>query len=101
MSNKDITIQEIEALLKARENKIKNMETITKDSITKINNLNKSLDIEEKKLLNLLSDITYNSEKIESLDDGLSTKDLSSRVGEISQNMRKIRTTLATIIRKG
>jgi len=101
MSNRDITIQEIEELLKSRQTKINIMETITKNSRIKLNKMNKSLDIEERKLLSLLSDITYNSEKVESLDDGLSSEDLSSRVGEISKNMRKIRTTLATIIRKG
>lgn len=101
MSNKDITIQEIEALLKSRQGKINNMEQITKKNITKLKKLNSSLDTEEKKLLRILSDIAYNSEIIESLDDGLTEEDLTSRIDEVSKNMRKIRTNLADIIRKG
>lgn len=101
MSNKDITIQEIEALLKSRQGKIDNMEQITKKNITKLKKLNSSLDTEEKKLLRILSDIAYNSEIIESLDDGLTEEDLTSRIDEVSKNMRKIRTNLADIIRKG
>lgn len=100
MSNKDITIQEIEELLKSRQDKINNMEQMTKNNVTKLKKLNSSLDSEEKKLLMILSDIAYNSEIIESLDDGLTDEDLTSRINKVSKNMRKIRTNLANIIRK-
>jgi chromosome segregation ATPase len=99
----DISIKDIEELLESKQEKIDSMENMTKSSREKLKKLNNKLDEQESKLINIVSDVTNTQLEIDNLEDfnENENKDFSKKIKEVLTNMRKIRLSLADIVRKG
>ena len=103
MTSRDISIQDIEQLLESRQTKIKDMENMTKGSREKLKKINKKLDEQEKQLIEIISNIALSQREVDNLDDFNVNNDqvFAKKIKDILNNMRKIRLSLADIIRKG
>ena len=102
-SGRDISIQDIEQLLESRQTKINDMENMTKGSREKLKKINKKLDEQEKQLIEIISNIALSQREVDNLDDFNVNNDqvFAKKIKDILNDMRKIRLTLADIIRKG
>ena len=102
-SSGDISIQDIQQLLESRETKIKYMETMTRSSREKLKKINTKLDEQEKQLIEIISNIALSQREVDNLDDFNVNNDqvFAKKIKDILNNMRKIRLSLADIIRKG
>jgi DNA-binding transcriptional MerR regulator len=102
-SGRDISIQDIEQLLESRQTKINDMENMTKGSREKLKKINKKLDEQEKQLIEIISNIALSQREVDNLDDFNVNNDqvFAKKIKDILNNMRKIRLSLADIIRKG
>ena len=102
-SSRDISIQDIEQLLESRQIKIKDMETMTKGSREKLKKINTKLDEQEKQLIEIISNIALSQREVDNLDDFNVNNDqaFAKKIKDILNDMRKIRLSLADIIRKG
>ena len=102
-SSRDISIQDIEQLLESRQMKIKDMETMTRSSREKLKKINTKLDEQEKQLIEIISNIALSQREVDNLDDFNVNNDqvFAKKIKDILNNMRKIRLSLADIIRKG
>jgi hypothetical protein len=102
-SGRDISIQDIEQLLESRQTKINDMENMTKGSREKLKKINKKLDEQEKQLIEIISNIALSQREVDNLDDFNVNNDqvFAKKIKDILNNMRKIRVSLADIIRKG
>ena len=103
MTSRDISIQDIEQLLESRQTKINDMENMTKGSREKLKKINKKLDEQEKQLIEIISNIALSQREVDNLDDFNVNNDqvFAKKIKDILNNMRKIRLSLADIIRKG
>lgn len=103
MTSRDISIQDIEQLLQSRETKIKDMETMTRSSREKLKKINTKLDEQEKQLIEIISNIALSQREVDNLDDFNVNNDqvFAKKIKDILNDMRKIRLSLADIIRKG
>lgn len=102
-SGRDISIQDIEQLLESRRMKIKDMENMTTSSREKLKKINKKLDEQEKQLIEIISSIAQSQREVDNLDDFNVNNDqvFAKKIKDILNDMRKIRLSLADIIRKG
>ena len=102
-SGRDISIQDIEQLLESRQTKINDMESMTKGSREKLKKINKKLDEQEKQLIEIISNIALSQREVDNLDDFNVNNDqaFAKKIKDILNDMRKIRLSLADIIRKG
>ena len=102
-SGHDISIQDIEQLLESRQTKINDMENMTKGSREKLKKINKKLDEQEKQLIEIISNIALSQREVDNLDDFNVNNDqvFAKKIKDILNDMRKIRLSLADIIRKG
>lgn len=102
-SGRDISIQDIEQLLESRQMKIKDMENMTTSSREKLKKINKKLDEQEKQLIEIISNIALSQREVDNLDDFNVNNDqaFAKKIKDILNDMRKIRLSLADIIRKG
>ena len=102
-SGRDISIQDIEQLLESRQTKINDMENMTKGSREKLKKINKKLDEQEKQLIEIISNIALSQREVDNLDDFNVNNDqvFAKKIKDILNNTRKIRLSLADIIRKG
>ena len=102
-SSRDISIQDIEQLLESRQMKIKDMENMTTSSREKLKKINTKLDEQEKQLIEIISNIALSQREVDNLDDFNVNNDqvFAKKIKDILNNMRKIRLSLADIIRKG
>jgi len=103
MTSRDISIQDIEQLLESRQMKIKDMENMTTSSREKLKKINKKLDEQEKQLIEIISNIALSQREVDNLDDFNVNNDqvFAKKIKDILNDMRKIRLSLADIIRKG
>jgi chromosome segregation ATPase len=101
-NQKDITIEEIGKLLQREQNRIESMENTTNKSREKIKKINRQLDEQEKHLVEIITNITYAQQSIDNLEDfnENDNTDFTTQINEILANMRKIRLTLANVIKK-
>ena len=101
-NQKDITIEDIGKLLQREQNRIESMENTTNKSREKIKKINRQLDEQEKHLVEIITNITYAQQSIDNLEDfnENDNTDFTTQINEILANMRKIRLTLANVIKK-
>ena len=99
----DISITDIKELLETKQAKIDSMENMTKSSREKLKKINNKLDEQESKLINIVNDVTNTQLEIDNLEDfnENENKDFSKKIKDVLTNLRKIRLSLADIIRKG
>jgi hypothetical protein len=102
-SGRDISIQDIKQLLESKQTKIKDMETMTRSSREKLKKINTKLDKQEKQLIEIISNIALSQREVDNLDDFNVNNDqvFAKKIKDILNDMRKIRLSLADIIRKG
>jgi hypothetical protein len=102
-SGRDISIRDIEKLLESKQTKINDMESMTKGSREKLKKINKKLDDQEKQLIEIISNIALSQREVDNLDDFNVNNDqvFAKKIKDILNDMRKIRLSLADIIRKG
>jgi hypothetical protein len=102
-SGRDISIRDIEKLLESRQSKINDMESMTKGSREKLKKINTKLDEQEKQLIEIISNIALSQREVDNLDDFNVNNDqvFANKIKDILNDMRKIRLSLANIIRKG
>ena len=102
-SGRDISIRDIEKLLESKQTKINDMESMTKGSREKLKKINKKLDDQEKQLIEIISNIALSQREVDNLDDFNVNNDqvFAKKIKVILNDMRKIRLSLADIIRKG
>ena len=76
---------------------------MTKGSREKLKKINKKLDEQEKQLIEIISNIALSQREVDNLDDFNVNNDqvFAKKIKDILNNMRKIRLSLADIIRKG
>jgi len=99
----DISITDIKELLESKQAQIDSMENMTKSSREKLKKINNKLDEQESKLINIVNDVTNTQLEIDNLEDfnENENKDFSKKIKDVLTNLRKIRLSLADIIRKG
>jgi uncharacterized protein YPO0396 len=103
MSKPDTSMNEIEELLQQQQVKINSMEDITKSSREKLELINKRMDVEKDRLIELIMEITESEQYVSSMDSNELSRDnreLTKRIDKVLDNLRKIRNSLADIIRK-
>jgi len=102
MSDKDISLDEIKTLLREKQNKINDMEAMSVKSRKKLELINKKIDAQNEELLQLLVNITDSEQDVSSMDskEVLTKKnELTNKINKVLDNLRKIRNSLAEIIR--
>lgn len=102
MTSRDISIEDIEKLLESSQTKINDMETMTIGSREKLKKINKKLDEQEKQLIEIIANMAESQRKVDNLDDFNLNNDkvFAKKIKYILNDMRKIRLSLANIIRK-
>ena len=102
MSDKDISLDEIKTLLREKQNKINDMEAMSVKSRKKLELINKKIDAQNEELLQLLVNITDSEQDVSTMDstEVLTKKnELTNKINKVLYNLRKIRNSLAEIIR--
>lgn len=100
---KDVNMEDIEQILQSNQSNMINMNTMTKNSREKLDKINRKMDEQQKILIELIYELSNNQKEIDDLDD-YNTSDnnaFSKKIDDVQKNMRKIKSSLATIIRKG
>jgi len=100
-NQKDITIEEIGKLLQREQNRIESMENTSTKSREKIQKINRQLDEQEKQIVEIITNIAYAQQSIDNLEDFNENDDsnFTIQINDILANMRKIRLTLANVIK--
>jgi uncharacterized protein YoxC len=98
---KDTSIDEIENLLREKQHNIQDMEKLTKNSREKLKKINERIDKQHEILLNLITEIGFISQTVDNFNDYNEEDDqnFSKDVKNVLQELRKIRNSLADIIR--
>jgi uncharacterized protein YoxC len=98
---KDTSIDEIENLLRVKQHNIQDMEKLTKNSREKLKKINERIDKQHEILLNLITEIGFISQTVDNFNDYNEEDDqnFSKDVKNVLQELRKIRNSLADIIR--
>jgi len=100
----DITLTQINELLQQKKDSISDLEVISDRSREKLRLINKKINDQEKELLNIIIHITESEQYVSTLDTKNvlnSPNELNKRINKVLDNMRKIRNSLADIIRGG
>jgi len=98
---KDVTVEEIENMLREKQLDIRGMDQMTKSSREKLKKINKKMDTQEKKLIEIVTKLTTNEAMIGALDNyNEGNIDFSKEIETVTNNLRNIRSSLADIIRK-
>lgn len=98
---KDVTVEEIENMLREKQLDIRGMDKMTKSSREKLKKINKKMDTQEKKLIEIVTKLTTNEAMIGALDNyNEGNIDFSKEIETVTNNLRNIRSSLADIIRK-
>ena len=102
MSNKDISLDEIKTMLREKQSKINDMESMSIKSRKNLELINKKIDAQNEQLLQLLVNITDSEQDVSTMD---STEvlnkqnELTNKINKVLDNLRNIRNSLAEIIR--
>lgn len=100
----DITLAQIDELLQRKKNSLTDLEGVSKRSREKLRLINKQINSQEEELLNIIMYITESEQDVSTLDTKnvlSSPNELNKRINKVLDNLRKIRNSLADIIRGG
>lgn len=99
----EVSLEEIMNLLKEREKKIGTMEATTKNSREKLRKINADLDKQESILLNILSMIQEDEMELTEIDSEQTSNidDIFPKIEKVQKSLRKSRSSLANLIKKG
>ena len=103
----DVSIEEIKKILEEREKQIGTMEATTKSSREKLRKINSDLDKQQKILMDIITLLTKDEtemmeigEKI-SYDSDINIEEISDKITNVQNILRKMKYSLAELIRKG
>lgn len=103
----EVSLEEIMNLLKEREKKIGTMEATTKNSREKLRKINADLDKQQKILMDIITLLTKDEtemveigEKISNGND-INIEEISYKITNVQNILRKMKYYLAELIRKG
>jgi hypothetical protein len=102
MSNKDISLDEIKTMLREKQSKINDMESMSIKSRKNLELINKKIDAQNEQLLQLLVNITDSEQDVSSMDSKEvldKRNELTNKINKVLDNLRNIRNSLAEIIR--
>ncbi len=103
----EVSIEEINNLLKEREKQIGSMEATTKSSREKLRKINADLDKQQKILMDIITLLTKDeTEMMEigeriSYDSDIDIEEISEKITNVQNILRKMKYSLAELIRKG
>jgi len=98
----DVSIQEIEELLKNKQGNIKNMENMTKSDINKLKKLNEKMDKQQKEIITIMTKLALiEGDLDEVINDTLDMQEIETKIEKVMGELRKMRKSLADIIRNG
>ena len=103
----EVSIEEIYNLLKEREKQMGRMEATTKSSREKLRKINADLDKQQKILMDIITLLTKDeTEMMEigeriSYDSDIDIEEISEKITNVQNIMRKMKYSLAELIRKG
>lgn len=99
----EVSIEEINNLLKEREKQMGRMEATTKSSREKLRKINEDLKKQESILLNILSMIQEDEMELTEIDNVQTPNidDIFPKIEKVQESLRKSRNSLANLIRKG
>ena len=103
----EVSIEEINNLLKEREKQMGRMEATTKSSREKLRKINADLDKQQQILMDIITLLTKDEtemmeigEKI-SYDSDIDIEEISEKITNVQEILRKMKYSLAELIRKG
>jgi len=103
----EVSIEEINNLLKEREKQMGRMEATTKSSREKLRKINADLDKQQQILMDIITLLTKDeTEMMEigqkiSYDSDIDIEEISEKITNVQNILRKMKYSLAELIRKG
>ena len=98
----DVSIQDIKELLKKKQGKIKTMEKMTNDSKEKLKKIHEKMDEQQQEIITIIAELAQSEVNLDDvIDDTLDMDEIEEKIENIIEELRKMRNTLADIIRKG
>jgi len=101
----EVSIEEINNLLKEREKQIGSMEATTKSSREKLRKINADLDKQQQILMDIITLITKDETEMmeigEKISDDIDIEKISEKITNVQNILRKMKYSLAELIRKG
>lgn len=101
----EVSIEEINNLLKEREKQMGRMEATTKSSREKLRKINKDLDKQQQILIDIITLLTKDETEMieigEKISDDIDIEEISEKITNVQNILRKMKYSLAELIRKG
>ena len=97
-----ISLDEIKTMLREKQSKINDMESMSIKSRKNLELINKKIDAQNEQLLQLLVNITDSEQDVSSMDSEEvlnKQNELTNKINKVLDNLRNIRNSLAEIIR--
>jgi uncharacterized coiled-coil protein SlyX len=101
----EVSIEEINNLLKEREKQMGRMEATTKSSRKKLRKINEDLDKQQQILIDIITLLTKDETEMieigEKISDDIDIEEISEKITNVQNILRKMKYSLAELIRKG
>ena len=101
-TNVNISLQGLKQLLLEKQRKVNELTNDSKNNASELKKINKTIDDQQKLLINVMIKISDSLVDIDNLDRYTKDEeDFSTKIEEVEQNMRKIKGSLANLIKHG
>jgi hypothetical protein len=98
----NISLQGLKELLLEKQHKVNELTNDSKNNASELKKINKTIDDQQKLLINVMIKISDSLVDIDNLDRYTNDEeDFSTKIEEVEQNMRKIKGSLANLIKYG
>lgn len=101
-TNMNITLDELKNLLSERQHKIAELTHESKGYVSTLKNINKAIDEQQEELINIIIKLGDSLVDVDNLDNYTSNEDdFSSKLENVELKLRKIKGSLANLIKNG
>jgi hypothetical protein len=101
-TNMNITLDELKNLLSERQHKIAELTHESKSYVSTLKNINKAIDEQQEELINIIIKLGDSLVDVDNLDNYTSNEDdFSSKLEKVELKLRKIKGSLANLIKNG
>ena len=101
-TNMNITLDELKNLLSERQHKIAELTHESKGYVSTLKNINKAIDEQQEELINIIIKLGDSLVDVDNLDNYTSDEDdFSSKLEKVELKLRKIKGSLANLIKNG
>ena len=101
-TNMNITLDELKNLLNERQHKIAELTHESKGYVSTLKNINKAIDEQQEELINIIIKLGDSLVDVDNLDNYTSDEDdFSSKLENVELKLRKIKGSLANLIKNG